>query len=371
MMHETRPGQAHDLGFQRWVERTYARQQRPLAFRAQTVAEWRDWQTTLRAKILDLAGLLPPPEPCDLDAAITASVELPDADIVRERVVYQSEPDVWVSAYLLRPRQPPSVPRPAVLALHGHGGRWGKGQVAGAGEEHPTVAEHIESYQYDYGLQFARRGYVVLCPDARVFGERAVGYWAPGDPPRTGDPCDRAGNKASLLGYSLLGLTVWDDRRGIDYLQSRPDVDGRRIGVVGLSLGGTRTTYVAALDERPRATVISGYLNTFWRYALEKALCGGQFVPGLLRWAELPDVAALIAPRPLLIEAGLQDQGFPVEGSREAQRTVARAYELLGATDALWRDEFDGGHRWSGRLAYAFMDRYLKEQPSAPAGPAQ
>ena len=97
-------------------------------------------------------------------------------------------------------------------------------------------------------------------------------------------------------------------------------------------------------------------------YALDRSLCGAQYVPGLLRWAELPDVGALIAPRPLLIEAGLQDVHFQIAASREAHRTLERAYHLLGAADALWRDEFDAGHRWSGRLAYAFMDRYLKKE---------
>jgi dienelactone hydrolase len=354
------PARGYDFAFQRWVERAYARQARPLAFRAQSVDEWRTWQAALRQKILELSGLVPPPEPCDLAPQVVERVDLPADGLIREKIVYQSEPDVWVPAYLLRPARPPAARLPAVLALHGHGGRWGKGQVAGVAEEHETVRRNIAHYHYDYGLQFARRGYVVLCPDARVFGERAAGWWSPADPPRSYDPCDRAGNKAALLGYSLLGLTVWDDRRGIDYLQQRPDVDPDRIGVAGLSLGGTRATYVAALDDRARATVISGYLNTFWRYALEKQFCGGQYVPGLLRWAEQPDVTALIAPRALLIEAGLQDEGFPIEGSREAHRTLERAYRLLGAADRLWRDEFEGGHRWSGRLAYDFMDRYLK-----------
>jgi dienelactone hydrolase len=350
----------YDFGFQRWVERAYARQRRPLAFTARTGDEWRTWRAALRQKILELSGLVPSPEPCDLAPDVVARVELPEHGVVREKLVYQSEPEVWVPAYCLRPAGAPAGRLPAVLALHGHGGRWGKGQVAGAAEEHPEVREHIASYNYDYGLQFAKRGYVVLCPEARVFGERAAGYWSPDDPPQSADPCDRAGNKAALLGYSLLALTVFDDRRGLDYLQSRPDVDPRRTGVAGLSLGGTRATYVSALDDRAQATVISGYLNTFWRYALDKAFCGGQYVPGLARWAEQPDVTALIAPRPLLIEAGLRDAGFPIEGSREAHRTLARAYRLLGAEDHLWRDEFDGGHRWSGRLAYRFMDRYLK-----------
>jgi dienelactone hydrolase len=353
---------ARDFAFQRWVERAYARQTRPLTFRAETVTGWQSWHSALRAKVLELSGLVPPPEPCDLAPEVLERVELPEHGVVRERIVYQSEPEVWVAAYLLRPAGAPPAGgrRPAVLALHGHGGRWGKGQVAGAADEHATVREHIAHYRYDYGLQFAQRGYVVLCPDARVFGERAAGWWSPSQGPLPYDPCDRAGNQAALLGFCLIGLTAWDDRRGLDYLQRRPDVEPERLGVAGLSLGGTRATYVAALDDRARATVISGYLNTFRAYALAKQFCGGQYVPGLLRWAEQPDVTALIAPRALLVEAGTEDDMFPVAASRAAQEQVARAYRLLGAEDRLWRDEFAGGHVWSGRLAYDFMDRYLR-----------
>jgi dienelactone hydrolase len=358
---------ARDFAFQRWVERAYARQARPLAFRAGTFAGWQSWHAALRAKVLELSGLVPPPDPCGLAPEVLERVELPEQGLVRERIVYQSEPEVWVAAYLLRPlaTPPAGVRRPAVLALHGHGGRWGKGQVAGAAEEHETVRKNIAGYRYDYGLQFARRGYVVLCPDARVFGERAAGWWSPSQGPLPYDPCDRAGNQAALLGFSLIGLTAWDDRRGLDYLQSRPDVDPERLGVAGVSLGGTRATYVAALDDRARATVISGYLSTFRDYALAKQFCGGQYVPGLLRWAEQPDVTALIAPRALLVEAGTEDDLFPVAASRAAQEQVARVYRLLGVEDRLWRDEFAGGHSWSGRLAYDFMDRYLRA-PVAP-----
>jgi dienelactone hydrolase len=266
---------------------------------------------------------------------------------------------VWVPAYLLRSLKPAPKPRPAIVALHGHGGRWGKVTVAGVAAEDPQVEERIALYNYDYGLQFARRGYVVLCPDARVFGERAAGWWNPPEPAKGFDPCDRAGNKASLLGYSLVALTTWDDRRGLDYLQTRDDVDANRIGAAGLSLGGARSLFLAALDDRVRATVISGCLCTYLAYALRQQFCGGQFVHGLLRWADLPDVAALIAPRPLLIEAGLDDDIFPIDASREAHRVLEAAYRLLDAEQKLWRDEFPGGHRWSGARAYDFMEQFL------------
>ncbi len=125
---------------------------------------------------------------------------------------------------------------------------------------------------------------------------------------------------------------------------------------------GGRALFLAALDDRLAAAVVSGCLSTYKSYALDRTLCGAQYVPGLLRWAELPDVAALIAPRPLLIEAGLHDMHFQIDAGREAHHTLQRAYHLLGAEDHLWRDEFAAGHRWSGRLAYSFMDRYLKKE---------
>lgn len=349
----------------RWIARAY-RRERPLDFRAETVEDWRAWRAQLREKILELSGLVPPPESCDLAPRVVDMVELRDHGVVREKVVYQSEPGVTVPAYLLRPMQQAEGRRPAVLALHGHGGaeRGGKSAVAGAADDHPTVPGYIAQYNYDYGLQLARRGYVVLCPDARGFGERGTGWWMPPDADHAADPCDRAGNKAALLGFSLLGLTVWDDRRGLDYLQSRGDVDPERIGVAGLSLGGTRATFLAALDDRVTATVVSGYLNTFKSYALDRTCCGSQIVPGLLRWAELPDVTALVAPRPLLIEAGLRDEIFPIDGSREAYGTLERAFRLLDAEDRLWRDEFDGPHRWHGSVAAEFLDCYLQTSSS-------
>ena len=346
----------------RWVERTYARQERPLRFRADTVEQWRTWREHLRAKLVELSGLQPPPEGCDLVPRLVERVDLPEHGLIREKVRYQSEPDVWVSAYLLRPLRPRAARLPAILALHGHalGGRWGKETVAGATDVHEQVQRNVAHFNYDYGLRFARRGYVVLCPDALVWGERAGGYWSPTEPLRGGtDPCDRAGNKAALLGYSLLSLVTWDNRRAIDYLQSRPDVDPERIGAVGLSYGGTQVYYLAALEERVQAAVISGCFASFWRYALDKTCCNMQVIPGIVRWAELPDIVGLIAPRPLLIEAGIQDTSFPIDSNREAYEAIARVYRLLGVEKRLWRDEFDDVHRWSGRLAYEFMDRYL------------
>ena len=351
-------GRTYDFSLADWIDRQYAAlPAAPLRFRATDEASWHDWQERLRAKIVELAG--PRPDPCPLAPEVIESVQLPDDGLIREKVVYQSEPDTWVPAWLFRPSSPAQQRLPAILALHGHGSRYGKDLVADVDHGDPRIRASITRLNYAYGLEFARRGYVVLCPDARLFGERRGG---PGLPPDSGgaDQCDRGGNKTALFGRTLLALTVYDDQRGVDLLRSRADVDPERIGCAGLSYGGTRTTFLSALDDRIKATVISGYLNTYKVYALDRQLCGAQFIPGLLPWADLPDVTALIAPRPLLIEAGIQDETFPIAASRTAHATLERAYALLGVREHLWRDEFDAGHEWSGRLAYDFMARYLQ-----------
>ena len=194
---------------------------------------------------------------------------------------------------------------------------------------------------------------MVVAPDWRAFGERRLG----GDFGQR-DACNVFFIKGMLMGVNLLALNVWDALRSIEYLQLRPEVDPGRIGCVGLSYGGTMTLYAAALDERIKCAVVSGYLNSFEAYAVGLGnTCGAQTPYGLLEYGESSDVGCLIAPRPLLIESGIQDDGFPIEASREAAAAVRRAYDVAGVPDRFDVDEFDGGHRWSGRKAYDWLDK--------------
>ena len=145
------------------------------------------------------------------------------------------------------------------------------------------------------------------------------------------DACNVFFIKGMLMGVNLLALNVWDALRSIEYLQLRPEVDPGRIGCVGLSYGGTMTLYTAALDERVKCAVVSGYLNSFEAYAVGRGnTCGAQTPHGLLEYGESSDVGCLIAPRPLLIESGVADDGFPIEASREAAAAVRRAYDVAG-----------------------------------------
>jgi dienelactone hydrolase len=264
---------------------------------------------------------------------------------LRHRIVYDSEPDMSVPAYLLVPKDRTS-PGPAVLAQHGHGP--GKSQVVGIdGEPHENG---------DYGHQLAMRGYVVLAADLRGFGERTD--W---NPPNIYH-CDYSQMHTTMLGVDLLALDLWDLARGLDVLAEHPLVDATRIGMVGLSQGGTCTLFLTALDRRIRAAVVSGYFSSIKASAaIPWNMCGSQVLRGMLGTFEHVDIAALIAPRPLLIESGTEDNIFPAKVAAEEHVRLAKVYRALGAGDRTEIEVLDGGHAWHGLRAYPFLTTHLAE----------
>ncbi len=325
---------------------------RPLAFQSKTKDEWILWRSRLRSKLFEL--MEPLPEPLAPNQRTLESVDLDG--LTRHKVVYSTEAGVDVPAFLFVPDgADPNGSTPGLVALHGHG--VGKSSISGGSSP--------DDPHKNYALEFAKRGYVVLAPDARGFGERGEGFGHPDPGEATGifgsrDGCNVSFLKTMLFGVSLMSRNIWDDIKAVDVLSSNSAVDSDRIGCVGLSFGGTRTMYLTAVDPRLKVAVMSGYLTTFAKYALEMGnFCGSQFLPGIYSHADVPDIVGSIAPRPLLIEAGIRDSGFPIETSREAHRVLERIYAVAGASDRLARDEFDAGHEFSGRLAFDFVDKWL------------
>lgn len=301
------------------------------------------WHAALLERVQALLGDLPAltgSEPTILESTDCGAY-------VQHKVVYETIADVKVPAWLLVPSSA-SAERPAagILALHGHGD--GKDQLV-ARDDGPNIYR-------SFARRYAERGHVVLAPDAIGFGERAGEFRRYGQR----DGCNINFMRALLFGINLMALNIQDDRRGLDILAALPEVDGGRLGCAGLSFGGTRTMYLGALDSRIRAAVVSGYLTTFRAYALDTGnFCGSQFLPGIYAYADVPDLHGLIAPRPLLIEAGRADRGFPLEASRQAHARVAAIYAAAGVPERLERDEFDGGHEYRAEASLDFMDRWL------------
>jgi len=333
----------------------WIRSKRPkLSFRGKTYKDYVAWRRMFKARLVELLGKMP--ERVSLNPEIVESVDM--GPYVREKVLYDSDEYSTVSAYVLIPKDIGSEKRPGILAAHGHGR--GKVDVCGVANDRKEYERYVAPLNYDYAVKFVLRGYVVIAPDWRGFGERlSPEEWV--RPNR--DKCNVNYMAYGYLGYHLLALQIWDGMRTIDYLQSRREVDEDRIGCAGLSFGGTMTTYLAALDDRVKVACISGYLSTIRGDAMgmraKANFCGAQYMPGLLTIGDIPDVAGLIAPKPLLIEMGERDQCFVIEDAKRAYKHLESIYRAAGVPERLDCDVHPGGHEWSGAKAYDWFERWL------------
>lgn len=322
-----------------------------LTFRGSTQDDFEDWQERASEKYFELLGDFPQPVP--LEAEVIFSVE--DRGLIRERVIFDSEALMSVPCTVLRPvDMRPDGSNAAILCSHGHG-PFGKDPVAGNATT-PEKRANIEQHNYNYGEQMARAGYLTLSPDLRVFGERGDG----GNPYPGRDRCNVHFIRGAMLGIYTLTLNIWDMKCCVDYLQTRPEVDPERIGMMGLSQGGVMTTFAAAAEPRLKAADIIGYLNPWEKFAINDAnFCGSQMVPQIFKYFDTHDIAGLICPRPLLIEMGVHDTCFDIESQLKGFARLKRIYEAAGAEEALWEDVHPGEHGFAARKAFGFFGRSL------------
>lgn len=252
--------------------------------------------------------------------------------------------DRRVPAYLLIPDSATSGKRlPAILALH-QTTPIGKAEVIGMGK--PNMV---------YGLELARRGYVVLCPDYPSFGDYACDF---------SDPAFVSGTMLGIAGHM----------RGVDLLQSLPQVDLDRIGVIGHSLGGHNAMFLAAFDPRIKVVVSSCGWTPFADYygGNITGWTSARYMPRLrdvyhLNVSKVPfdmlEVAAAIAPRPFFSNSPLHDENFSVAGVRNAEPEIRKVYHLLGADDAFQVVHPDCAHDFPPTIreeSYRFIDAALK-----------
>lgn len=346
-----------------YFENRYITVNRKLAFCAGTQDEWRAWRQKTLRKLRSLTGY-----DTMLKTALTPRIteETDLGDIIRQRLEILTEPGILLAAYILIPKSV-NPPFPVVVAPHGHSSG-GKMAVAGC-REIPEIAETIETHNYDYGVQFAREGFITFCPDARGFGERQE-QAAKGDV--LASSCQWINNMAYPLGQTVTGMWAWDIHRLIDYVASREDCMSARIGCAGLSGGGLQTLWAAALDTRIRCAVISGYLYGYKESLLDMHTnCSCNYVPHLYEYVDMCDIASLIAPRPLLVETGTQDPYNGASGIANVysqMRSIRKVYRLLSAQGMLKHDVFEGEHRWHGVKAVPWMKRHLMQPRNGRTG---
>lgn len=317
-------------------------------FGGTTPEDLRTWQSRFREILIGLLGILPQ----RADLCLEFQDETACGSFVRHRIRYQTEPGVYVPAYLLVPQDlHPDKPTPGLLCLHGHG-HFGKDSVAGI-DNTPVRQAEIDKHSYNFGQKFAEAGYVVLIPDLRGFGERRPGY--PG--PQT-DNCPRNYMCATLLGTTVVALHLCDLQAALDVLQTLDFVDSEKLGCAGLSLGGRMTMMITALDARIKISVPSGCMNLYQERYQALRQCGAQLIPGLLRYGDTPEIFSLIAPRPMVLEIGLQDPLIPHDWAERGLKRIRRAYDAAGATDRLFVDRFDGGHHFRFQVAREVLERW-------------
>jgi hypothetical protein len=326
-----------------------------LHFAGQTPEDFAAWHAQALPKLIELMGRMPTPSP--LNAEVSYRIE--DGDLIRERVVFDAERNMAVPCHVLyRKDMPKDGQGAAILCAHGHGngnGRFGKDALVGS-RGSAARCRDIDEQNYDYARQMALEGYLTLSPDLRGFGERSEGDLIYAH----SDECNVNYVRGSMLGYMTLGLNVFDMRRCIDYLQTRPEIDPTRIGMMGLSGGGTMTCFTAAVEPRIAAANICGYINPFRAFGYEWFnFCGMQVLPYLYQYFDTDDIAGLIAPRPLLLDMGIFDECFYIQDQMEGYERLKRIYAAAGVPERLEADIHPDGHSYGGHKAPAFFARYL------------
>src|SRR5712692_7252628 len=284
-----------------------------------TKEAWVSQRQKVRAELWQLLGKLPP-RPARPVVQTLAREERDD--YVLEKFQFDNGAGALVPGYLLLPKRAAGK-CPGILYCHWHGGQYDVGK-----EE----LFRTNAVPEPAGPALARRGCVVLAIDAYGFGER--NGKGPGGPAEKDSAGEMKASKFNLwVGRTLWGMILRDDLMALDYLSSRPEVDAKRIGVMGMSMGATRAWWLMALDERLKTGVpiccLTRYQNLI-EHELLKAHGIYYYVPNLLNHFDTEAIVALIAPRPVLFLDGDKDATAPADGIQAIQAAVRPVFRLYG-----------------------------------------
>jgi hypothetical protein len=314
--------------------------------------DWEKARPELRRQFLDMLGLWPLPPRTDLKATVTGTLDAERFTV--EKLHFQSMPGLYVTANLYVPKNLKG-PAPAVLYVCGH---------SNAVIDKVSYGSKVP-YQ-THPAWFAENGYVCLILDTLQLGEseglhhglHRFGMWW-----------------WQSVGYTPAGVECWNAMRALDYLQSRKEVDARRLGVTGRSGGGATSWWVGAADERVqcivpvagladlKAHVCEGYEGRL-RDGVISGHCDCMYFVNTYRW-DFDKVIALCAPRALLLGNSDADDIFPVPGYQRPAERAKRIYELYGAGDKFQLMETKGPHKDTPELragAFKWMNRWLKNE---------
>jgi dienelactone hydrolase len=309
-----------------------------------TLDDWTSRRGKYRQQLLEMLGLSPFPEKSDLKPVVTGKVEA--GSFVVEKLHFQSLPGLYVTANLYLPKSL-SKPAPTILYVCGHG---------------PVIKDGVSygnkvSYQH-HGAWFAQNGYVCLIIDTLQLGEiqglhhgtyRENMWWW------------------NSRGYTPAGVEAWNGIRALDYLSTRPEVDTNRFGITGRSGGGAYSWTIAALDDRIQVAAPVAGITDLQNHVVDGTVeghCDCMFFVNTYRW-DYPQLAAMVAPRPLLIGNSDKDTIFPLDGVVRLHSKVRHLYGLYGASTNLGLLITEGPHHDTQDLqvpVLRWFNRFLKRE---------
>lgn len=273
-------------------------------------------------------------------------------DFTREAWTIWTEPTVPLPVLVLIPKNK-SGRLPLVLTPHGHG----RSTVAYAGVYTDTAEQKISlRREADIAVQAVREGYIAIAPTTRAFGNTRAENDLKTDKPFS---CRIQLMHDLLTGRTPIGDRVWDMSKILDWALRQFPVDEKHVAITGNSGGGTVSLFAAACDERFTLAMPSSYFSTFEGSIGVIEHCDCNYIPGILQLGNMSDIAGLIAPRPMSIIHGKEDDIYPIEETRKAFGELQLIYKAAGAADKLSLYEGEGGHRYYKAGAWPFARKYF------------
>lgn len=311
-------------------------------------ADFETQRTAISQKLMELLGQMP--EKVPLNPHVEYSKDR--GTFTEYRIIFDVEADVQAVCLLCIPNLGKEK-YPLAICVQGHGTgmhiSMGRGIYEG---DQPDDGDR------DNALQALERGYAALCLEQRGMGERRTNL--SGNPDDNGEPrCHVTAMNALLLGKTMIGERCWDISRAIDLALTFPEIDENRILCTGNSGGGTATYYAACFDERIKVAMPSCAVCTYKDSIGAMPHCVCNFIPGIANYVDMGDLAAIIAPRYLIIIHGEQDTVFPNNGVVETYETVKRIYAAAGVPDNCALATGHGGHRYYKKEAWEAFDRIV------------
>ena len=339
----------------------------PMAWGNSKVKNFKKWKRLARKKVFDCM-LMPPPPPVD-GYKVKVLFEEQREGYKAKKIEIQLSRYYTVPAYILIPDG--KGPFPAINLLHDHGAHLFIGKektIRPLACEDSVVIKDAEVWSaggYEgqfFGDFLARHGYIVLSTDAPMWGERGQK-----EGPRR-DKYDMIAGNMMMYGIDLSAWMTYDDIAATEYLASIPEVDSRRIGCTGWSMGAYRAWMLSALSDRIKAGAAVCWMVTTdeqmsFKYARTENGGFANCFPGLRRWLDYPHVASIACPKPMLFINGSQDKLFPVAGVKKAFQIMHDTWDSQGCGDRLVTELWEMPHscgKKSQLYVLDFFDKYLR-----------